>query len=277
MTVRPQHLKIAGAMGAAALTVGSIAAASPALAADHDLTYACSGTPIPLGNVSSTLNPGAIPAKLIAGQSVKRTMTLTVHLNQTQTGIAQAAGTSVSGKITAKGAVAFKLTIPTTAIPSTPGATMDATATGPGTITATSAGSFKVNAGPIKATLNLTGGAGGPVTATQNCTAPSGASKTLGTVKVAKDTTKSKVSGKVKGKKATVTDKVTSKNGLAATGKVSFSLKKGSKTVKASGTIKKGVAKISETLTSGKWSVTATYKGDKNLKGSTGKGSVTVK
>jgi hypothetical protein len=275
MTVRSKHLKLVGAMGAAALTVGAMAAASPALAANHDLTYTCNV----LGPTSSTLNPGAIPAKMTAGQSSTRNMTLAVHLNALQTGTAAALGTSVKGTIVADGkggTVPFSLKIPATAIPQTPGDTMDATATGKGSIVAAKAGTFKVNAGAIAATLKISGGAGGPQTVPQTCTAPTDGTQTLGTVTVAKDKTKSKVSAKVKGSTATVSDKVTSHFGLKATGKVSFTLKKGSKKVgTAKGKIsKKGVAKVSfKHVKSGKYTVSASYKGNSNLKGSTGKGS----
>jgi hypothetical protein len=276
MSVRTKHLKLVGVGSAVALTIGALA--SPALAAGHDLTYTCSGTPGPLGPVAATLNPGKVPAKLTAGQSVKRAMTEVVHLDQTQTGTAQALGTSVSGTIKAKGPLAFKMIIPDTPIPATPGATMDVNAAGPGTITATKAGKFKVNAGPIDAVLNLTGGAGGPITATQNCTAPTDGTKTLGTITVAKD--KTKTTEKATGGKGSVqaSAKVKSHFGLKATGKVKFTLTKGAKKVSDSAKIKKGVAKASfKGLAKGKWSITAKYAGSKNLKGSSDKGSVTVK
>lgn len=277
MTVSSKNLKLVGALSAAALTVGALGAVSPALAAGHDLTYGCTtGSPAPLGDTASTLDPGAIPAKMSAGQSLKQAMSLVVHLSQAQTGLAQALGTSVNGKVNASGPLAFKLKIPDTAIPQTPGATMDVTASGKGTITATKVGSFKVNAPTINATLNISGGTS-PVTVTQTCTPPTDGTQTLGTVTVGKDKTKSKVSASAKGSKATVKDKVTSRFGLKATGKVSFTLKKGSKTVKGSAKIKKGVATFSKSLGAGKYSIVATYKGNKNLKGSTGKGSVTVK
>ncbi|HEX3930815.1 MAG TPA: Ig-like domain repeat protein [Nocardioides sp.] len=277
MTVRSKNLKLVGALGAAALTVGTLGAVSPALAAGHDLTYTCTGNPIPLGAVDSTLNPGTIPAKLAAGQALTQHMSLVVHLNQTQTGIAQAAGDSVDGKIVAKGPLAFKLNIPTTAIDQTLGATQDVRAAGKGTITASKVGSFTVNAGGINATLNLTKG-GTTTQVTQSCTAPTDGTQTMGTIKVTKDKTKSKVSAKVKGSKATVSDKVKSHFGLKATGKVSFTLKKGSKTIKATAKIKKGVAKFTtKSLAKGKYSIVAKYAGTKNLKGSTGKGKVTIK
>jgi hypothetical protein len=273
MTVRPKHLTIVGAVGAVALTVGGLA--SPALAAGKTMTFGCD---LPLGPTSATLTP-KIPAKMFAGQALKGKMKVVVRLTAPQTTAASVAGTSVAGKIVAKGekkTIAYTVTFPKTTINA--GSAQNITATGKSTITAPKPGKYTLNAGAIAATLNLTGGPGGPATIPQSCTAPTGASKTLGTIKVVKDTSKGKVKGKASGKTATVTDTVKAKHGGKVTGKVSFSLKKGSKTVKASGKLsKKGVAKISKKLTAGKWSVTAKYKGDKNVKGSTAKGSVTVK
>lgn len=281
MSVRSKHLKVVGAMGAAALTIGGLAA--PALAADHDLTYSCTGDPVPLGDVASTLNPGSIPAAMTAGQSAKRSMTLVVHLNQTQTGIAQAAGTNVNGKVTSTGPLSFNLTIPNTAIPPGLGATMDATATGKGTITPNKAGSFVLKAGKINATLHLTGGVGGATTAKQSCTAPTNSTKNLGTITVSKDKSKTSASGSYSAKKqkSTLKSRVKgAKFGLAGTGKVSFTLKKGSHKVgSATGTLKKGLAKVSikKKLAKGTYTVTTKFKGDGGLKGSSGKGTFKVK
>ena len=46
MTVRSKHLKLAGAAGAAALTVSSLAVASPALAAGKTMTFSCVTSPL---------------------------------------------------------------------------------------------------------------------------------------------------------------------------------------------------------------------------------------
>jgi hypothetical protein len=273
MTVRSKHLKIAGVLGASALTIGAMA--SPALAAGTTLSFGCAA---PLGPTSATLTP-KVPAKMFAGQALKGKMKVVVHLTPTQTGTAATIGTKVAGTVSAKGekkTIAYKVTFPATTING--GSAQDITATGKSTITAPKPGKYTLNAGAITAALVISGGAAGSTPISQSCTAPTGASKTLGTTKVVKDTSKGKVKGKASGKTATVTDTVKAKHGGKVTGKVSFSLKKGSKTVKASGKLsKKGVAKISKKLTAGKWSVTATYKGDKNLKGSKAKGSVTVK
>jgi hypothetical protein len=270
MTVRSKHLKLAGVAGAAALTISAISA--PALAAGQDITYNCTkGNPAALGSIDTTVTPGKIPSKLAAGQKAKTKVKVVVHLNLEQTGLAQSLGSSVKGSITSKGVDALNLTIPPTST-GAPGSTLDVTATGTGTVSSSSTGKVKVTSGTIDATLKLN------INATSSCKMPTDGSQVLGTTTVSKDTTKSKVSGKAKGTKATVSDKVASKFGLKPSGKVAFSLKKGSKTVKASGKIsKKGVATVSKTLTPGKWSVTAKYAGDKSLKGSTGKGSVTVK
>jgi hypothetical protein len=273
MTVRPKHLTIVGAVGAVALTVGGLT--SPALAAGKTMTFGCD---LPLGPTSATLTP-KIPAKMFAGQALKGKMKVVVHLTPTQTGTAATIGTKVAGTVKAKGekkSIAYKVSFPATTINA--GSAQDITATGKSTITAPKPGNYALNAGAITADLVVSGGAAGDTPIAQSCTAPTGASKSLGTIKVVKDTSKGKVKGKASGKTATVTDTVKAKHGGKVTGKVSFSLKKGSKTVKASGKLsKKGVAKISKKLTAGKWSVTATYKGDKNVKGSKAKGSVTVK
>ncbi len=117
----------------------------------------------------------------------------------------------------------------------------------------------------------------------QHCTAPTDGTQTLGTVTVSKDKSKTTASGKyTAAKKSTsLTSKVKgAKFGLAGTGKVKFTIKKGTKTVgSASGTLKKGVAKatVKKALAKGKYSVSAKFKGDDGLKGSSGKGSFTVK
>jgi hypothetical protein len=271
MTVRRKHLTIAGAVGAVALTVGGLT--SPALAASHDITYNCNkGNPAALGPIDTTLTTGAVPAKLVAGQKSKGNVTVVVHLSPQQAALAASLGTSVSGSIKSKGVDSLNLTIPSQSTTPAGDGTLDVTANGKGTISSAAAGKVKVSTGTINAVLKLS------IDASSSCKMPTDGTQVLGTTTVSKDKSKSKVSGKVKAKKATVTDKITSKFGVKATGKVGFTFKKGSKTVKASGKIsKKGVATVTKTLTSGKWSVTAQYKGNKGLKGSTGKGSVTIK
>jgi hypothetical protein len=280
MSLRPTHLKLIGAAGAAALTVSVLA--SPAAAVTKNLTYNCSvGDPAPLGKVASTLNTGKIPAKMTAGQSVRRNMTLAVHLDQTQTGLAQALGTHVKGTVSTKGPLAFKLKIPNTAIPATPGATMDVTGSGKGTITPNRAGKFKLNAAAIAAVLKLSGGA--PLTAHQTCKAPKGAAKTVATIAVKKDASKTVASAKYSAKKKTTVAAAKVKGakfGLAGTGKVKFVLKKGIHTLKsAKGKLKHGVAhvKLKKALGKGTYSITVKFAGDKGLKGSSAKKTFKVK
>jgi hypothetical protein len=268
MTVRSQHLKLAGAVSAAALAVSAFAA--PALAAPHNIRYNCNkGNPVALGPIDTTVT-AATPAKLVAGQKSKTKVTVVVHLNNQQTILAQSLGSSVSGKISSKGVDALNLKIPATDIPPPPATTFDVTAKGTGTVSSSKVGNIKVTTGTITAVLHLS------VDASSSCKMPSDGTQVLGTTTVTKDKTKSKVSAKVKGSTATVKDKVKSHFGLKATGKVKFTLKKGHKTVgHAKGKIsKKGVAKVSfQHLKSSKYTVTAKYKGSSNLKGSSGKTS----
>lgn len=126
-----------------------------------------------------------------------------------------------------------------------------------------------------------TGSADFPSTSNGRCTdkATSTVLKTSvpanATVKVVKDTTKAAVTAasysKAK-KKTTASAKVTSHFGLKPTGSVKFVLKKGTTTVKSfMATVNsKGVAKgvLAKTLKKGKYSVTAKYLGNANLKAS---------
>jgi hypothetical protein len=281
MSVRSTHLKIVGAVGAAALTVGALTA--PALAAPQDITYNCDQGAPPLGPLDTTIDPGTIPAALVAGQKVKRNVTMTMHLDQTQTGIAQSIGTSVSGTIKSKGTDALALTFPATPIPGTPGATMDVVATGKGTISSAKAGSIDITTGRVGAVLHLTGGAGGPVDATPSCAQPTDGSQVLGTVTVSKDSSKTTTVAKYAAKTKKATGKATvkgAKYGLAGTGKVKFILKKGTKTVASkSGKLnKKGVASVAfkNVKAKGNYSITAKFAGDNGLKKSSGKDTFKV-
>jgi hypothetical protein len=275
-----KNLKLTGAAGAAAaLALGTIAA--PALAASHDLSYLCDT----LGPTNATLDVGTIPATMVAGQTSTRTMHMVVHLDQTQTGAAQSFGTSVNGKAVASGAnntFPFKLIIPDTAIPQTTGATMDVPANGPGTIRPLKAGTWTVTAGDMVATLNLSGGVGGTQTLTPNCLAPTDSTANFGTITVSKDKTKSAVSASYSKatKAAHGKAKVTSHFGLKPTGKVKFTLKKGTHAIKSiSSTLnKKGVAKATfkGVKAKGKYSIVGKYAGDHDLKGSHGSGTFTV-
>ncbi len=277
MTVRSHTLKLVGAFGATALTIGALA--SPALAAGHDLTYACQI----LGPTDATLDAGTIPATMTAGQVKKPDTTVVVHLSGVQTTTAGSLGTHVQGSLKSPAKpskIGLDLTIPKTAIDA--GNPQNITASGKGTIKPTKAGTITLKAGDVAAKLHLTGGAGGPQDADQTCTAPTDSTANLGTITVSKDKSKTSPSGSYSAKKhaASLKAKVKgAKFGLAGTGKVKFTVKKGSKTVgSASGTLKKGVAKatLKKKLAKGKYTISAKFKGDDGLKGSSGKGSFKV-
>lgn len=281
MTLRFTHLKFVGALGAAALTIGGLTA--PAFAATQDITYNCDQGAPPLGPLDTTIDPGSMPASLVAGQKVKRDVTLTIHLDQTQTAIAQTIGTSVSGTVTSKGTDALSLAFPATPIPGTPGATMDVVATGKGAISSAKAGSINITTGRVSAALHLTGGAGGPVDASTSCAQPSDGTQVLGTVTVSKDKSKTTTTATYSAAKdkATGKAKVQGKEfHLAGTGTVKFILKKGTKTVatKSGKLNKKGVASVSfkNVKKKGKYSITAKFPGDKGLKASSGKDTFKV-
>jgi hypothetical protein len=277
MSLRSKHLKLIGAAGAAALTVGALA--SPALAATKDVTYTCAT----LGDTATTFDFGTIKSKMVAGETDKHAMSQTIHLTAMQGGLAKTLGNSVSGKLTAKGAggtMPFTMDVPSTVLN---GGAQDISATGTGTIRPLAAGTWTVKLGSMTAALVLSGGAGGDTPVTDSCTAPSGAAKNLGTITVSKDKSKTTTTAKYNAKKhvATGTAKVKGATfSLAGTGKVKFTLKKGTKTIKAlTGKLNaKGVASVDfKSLTKkGKYSITASFAGDDGLKASSGKASFTV-
>lgn len=273
------HLKLIGASSAALLIAGM--AASPALAAPATIAYACGPVVLPI-----TMDPGTLPSSLTAGQKVKQSFTsASIHLDAGTVGVAQAQGwTAVSGTSTGDGTdggAMYKLTIPQTAVPATAGATLDLPATGALTLQPTKAGTYMVFAGTSTAFIQGYDATGPTNSITLPCTPPTDGSNQLGTIKVNKDKTKTKASATDSGTTVKGKAKVKSHFGLKATGKVTFTLLKGTHKV---GTAKgklstKGVAKVTfkNVTKAGKYTVKAAFKGDKALKGSKGSTSVKVK
>lgn len=271
MTVRSTHLKLIGAAGAAALAIGTVA--TPAVAASQDINYTCNT----LGPTSVGIDPGAIPAKMVAGQKSKRTMKMVVHLKAAQ--VLLAPGQTVSGTITSKGAhntFPFNMTIPSQTLPTSGPA--DVKASGPGTIRPLSAGTWTVKAGNIAASLTVSGLG----TLPDSCKAPANSSTHFGTITVSKDKSTTKTGAAYKATKHLVKGKAKVKGhfGLAGSGKVKFILKKGTHKVAATKAKlnKKGVAHVQfkHVTKHGKYSVTAKFPGDKALKKSSGKAKFKV-
>ena len=276
MSLRSKHLSIVGAAGAVALTIGTMA--SPAVAATKNLTYSCAT----LGDTATTFDFGTLKSKMVAGQTDKHAMSQVVHLTTQQGILAKSFGDSVSGKLTAKGAknsMPFSMKLSSTVLN---GGAQDIPVSGTGTIRPLAAGTWTVKLGSMKAALVISGAAGDtPVT--DSCAAPSGAAKNLGTITVTKDKSKTATTAKYSAKKdvAKGTAKVKgAKFGLAGTGKVKFTLKKGTHKIKTmTGKLnKKGVAsvKFKNVKKKGKYSITAKFGGDKGLKASSGKDTFKV-
>lgn len=296
MSVRT-HYKLIGAAGAAAL---ALSVAGPALAAGEEtasVAYTCT-TALGDAHPSAVYHVNAPAAKMAAGQPV--TTTATFSLDAATTGLA-AAGlgwTSFNGTIASKPTATLaglKLKIAKTTLGNGAGGSTDSAATG-STLSGTKVGAFTYKLGNLGlVTLNgfdATGKKLGTVTfpgSFGQCINDAGtttlqnATPAPATTTIVKDTTKTteKVKYAAKKKTATGTAHVKSRFGIAPTGKVTFVLKKGAKTVKsAKGAInKKGVATASfkKVSAKGKYSIVAKYAGSANLKGSTGKASFTVK
>jgi hypothetical protein len=297
MTVRSAQLKLVGAAGAAALAVSALA--SPALAAGTaSITYTCT-TPLGDAHPSAVYSVANAPAKMAAGQPSKTTATFTLDPATTALATGQLGWSKFSGTIKTTPSASkagLNLKIPRTALGSLGNSTV-AHAKG-STLAGTKVGSFTFALGAL-GTVSLTGydssgtklgtvdfpNSDGTFGRCQNdagsTTLMNGA--TAVTTKVVKDTTKTKESASyaAKKKKASSSAKVKSHFGTPATGKVTFTLKKGTHKVKTlKGKInKKGVAKVvfKGVKAKGKYSITAKYAGSKSLKGSSGKDTFTVK
>jgi hypothetical protein len=294
MTLRSKHLKIVGAAGAAALTVGALSA--PALSAPGDLTatatYSCiNGATTPVAEF--TMAPPST-TDLVAGQKITSAATVNVVLPPGATNLilTQFGWDHFKGNVKAASpskTLGLNLTVPMTEVgaPDTP---TPAEATGNAILQYPAAGTFTLKAGDF--TANLQGFKNGSKLgkpAAVACEAPTGDSIVLKdgsdastTITVVKDKSKTTTTAKYASKthKATGVAKVKGKQfSLPGTGKVKFILKKGTKTVASkSGKLKKGVAKVNFKNVSkkGKYSITAKFAGDKGLKGSSGKDTFTV-
>ncbi len=296
MSVRSKHLKIVGAAGAAALTVGALSA--PALSAPGDLTatatYSCLNGAINATGDFTVAPPST--TSLVAGQKVTSAATLHVVLPKGATNLLintlgwdHFKGT-VHAKVPNK-KLGMNLTVPNTAVGATASDPTPADATGNAILDYPAAGTFTLRAGNFTATLQgfKNGSKVGKPTDVA-CVAPSGDSTILKdgsdastTITVVKDTSKTATTAKYAAKKhkATGTAKVKGANyGLPGTGKVKFTLKKGTKTVasKKGKLNKKGVASVSFKNISkkGKYSISAKFGGDQGLKGSKGKDTFKV-
>jgi hypothetical protein len=294
------HLKLVGALGAAALAIGA-AAAAPALAAGGStagpVLYTCV---TPLGNATpnATYTVKSAPAKMAVGQSLGATAAFTLDANTTalaeSLGWTQFNGTIQANASATKAGLALKF--PKTALANGTAGSTNASATGT-TLVGTKLGNFTFKYGDLDdVVLNGFDSSGKAVGTVEfptkgsfgKCTNDAGTTTLMSgpttpvVTKVGKDSTKTAESAKYSSKThaATGTAKVKSKFGSKATGKVSFTLKKGSKTVKtASGKInKKGVASVSFKGVSAKgtYSITGKYAGSKTLTGSSGKATFKV-
>ena len=252
MSVRT-HYKLIGAAGAAALALGALAGPALAAASSASVSYTC-GTPFGPIHPSAVYNVASAPATLAVGQPLATTATL--HLDPSANGVAQGLGwSSFNGTITTSPSATragLNLKIAKTTVNPALGGTTDAPAKG-STLTGTKVGTFTFKLGDLgHVHLNGFDSAGNPA-ATPSADFPNAAAGvtrctndatttnlTVGatpvTIKVVKDTTKTaeKASYSAKKKIATGTAKVKSRFGTAATGKVKFTLKKGTKIGQAS-------------------------------------------
>lgn len=277
MSARSTQIKLVGAAGAAALVVATLG--SPALAADKTFAYTCTT----LGPVGVNYDAGTLPTSMVAGQKVTQAATLTVNLvaEQVQGVEDNYLATNVGGSAANTNAgdpLSFAFALPTTDLPDPAADIAIVSSTGTETLRPVTAGEWTVAPGDLSAPLTLST-PGGDVQATVTCLAPTDGSNALGTIKVTKDTTTTKLSHTYNAKRHIVggTATVKSHYGLRATGKVTFVLKKGTKRIgKVVASVKNGKAKASfkKVTKAGKYTLTASYGGNGGLKGSKAKANV---
>jgi hypothetical protein len=295
-----KNLKLTGAAGAALAITAALSA--PALAAGEEtanVSYDCSGFTVP-----ATYAVNQPPAKIVAGQVVKLGTTATYSLDAGTTAAAPVVlgptTTQVGGKVTTapggKG-VGLNLTIARTALANNGDGSTTAPASGKTLLEATKAGSYTLKLGDIgkvhlqgyDASNAKTGFVDFPDGSTFTpCVNPAGTttlkngSNDPATVKVVKDkTTTAVTAGYSKAKQqATGTAKVKSHFGLKPTGKVKFTLKKGTHVITSitSKLNKKGVAKATfkNVKKAGKYSIVGKYSGNAALKSSKGTDTFSV-
>jgi hypothetical protein len=298
MTVRATQLKLIGAAGAAALTITAMAAPALAAGSTASAAYTCS-TQFGPAHPTADYTVKAVGTKMAVGQPVGTTALFTLDAATTGLATVGLGWKTFSGSIiTAPSATqaGLSLKFPKTALGNGTAGSTNANAKG-STLTGTKTGAFTYTLGNLgKVTLTgydasgkklgdvvfpTPGTTGRCINDAGTTTLMSGA--TAVTTKVVKDASKTKESASYAAKKksAKSTAKVKARYGTAVTGKVTFTLKKGTHKVKTlSGKVnKKGIAKVvfKGVKAKGKYSVTAKYAGSKTLKGSSGKDSFTVK
>jgi hypothetical protein len=303
MSLRSNHRKLIGAAGAAALTVGGLAA--PALAAGEltaDVDYTCQ-TDFGPATPSASYAVNQPPAKIVAGDTVKLGTTATFGLDATTTGLAQTVlgWDSFKGRIRTKptnGHVGQRLAIEKTNLGNGPGGSTEADAAGKTLLRYTKTGTFTLRLADI-GTVSLTGfddtdanvgtiefpnddGSIGRCKNDAGKTPLRNAADENATVKVVKDRTTTDVTADYNAIKnaALGKAKVKSRFGLKPTGTVKFILKKGTNTIATAkdDLNKRAVAKVlfKGVQKTGKYKIVGKYLGNAALKSSKGADTFTV-
>ncbi|WP_235737549.1 DUF6801 domain-containing protein [Nocardioides alcanivorans] len=279
--MRQIHLRRFAVGGAAAaLAVSGLVITSPAHADSAPLNYTCE---VPILGAQQFVTTLSAPATVEVGAQPTLNADVEVPEGLVSSLRDLLGGKSVMGDADAQvianeTPATASLKIPKTAVPASGSLVVKASgklalpgSAAVGSTAALVAGDYTVNL-----TVNTDGDPLGPLAVP--CTLDEGQDNAIGTVKVVKAGSKSKVTAKGKKGKAVVKVKVASTTSVKATGKVKVTLKGKKKVTKNVKVNKKGVAKVAvKKLKKGKYKVTAKYAGDKNVKASTAKGNVKVK
>ena len=298
----PVHNTLTLKLAAAAAAMALAAAALPAVAAGEfkaGTTYNCNDA----AGAAVTFAMNTPPTTMAVGQTVKVKDASNITLDADTTTFAHdiLLWHKVGGTVSAPTSPysGLKLTIPITKLNNNGDGTTTAHAIGNALLRSTKVGTYTVKFGDIAATLqgyNTDGSKNGNAlvfdssnpSALPSCantggtTTPKNTGGNPATVKVVKDKTTTSVSAAFSKAKHHISSaaKVRSHFGVKATGKVKFTLKKGTTTLKSvTATLnKRGVASATfKSITrGGKYTVKASYAGNPALKSSSGSKSLTV-
>lgn len=273
-------------LGLAAASASIVGTASPASA--EALSFDCN-VPI-VGAQTFTVDiSSSAPSQLPTGSTVTPDVTAVLNIPASLADLMRGilGVEEVEGVITSVVSVdGVEQTVPL-AIPRTDaGDSGDAVLTATGALAPITGGDpgdvIEVLAGnqDVAMTLYNAGGEGSPFAVP--CTPSAGQDLTVGTISVVKagSTTKVAASYNAKKDKVTGTATVKARNGIAATGKVKFVLKKGTKTVAtATKSLRSGKATASflRVKKAGAYTLLAQYAGSDRVKGSTGKDGFRVR
>jgi len=275
--------RLVGAVGAIALTGGTVAVTTPAEAATGTLAYTCTVPLQGLKQFTAVADTDA-PQRIAYGETIAPAVTGTITFPEdvTRTLRDDVGAKKVDGKAEVAATVdgvarPWTLVVPQTNVP--PNGSLVLTGTGPaGTFAGDKVGTvYDVAVGDFTATINNYQANGAPTTilptAVVPCTLNAGQDPAVDTIKVVKDRTTTAVTPKQfrQGAKARAKVKVVAEHGKTVKGKIKAKLLRNGKVLQAKVlSLRDGQRRVTflRLRNGGTYTVKAKYLGNQNFKGS---------